>query len=138
MVDVAPGGSGSKTVVSLEPIDAMIQRADHLLAEAQNLGQQYLTQSGDILHVGWDGQASQTSYAVAGQVEADLNQALAANMELHQHLADAKAQFLAQQADSAIPPGWRAYLAQPRRRRCNSRRSIELESQRRTRIRSYR
>jgi hypothetical protein len=101
MVDVAPGGSGSKTVVSLEPIDAMIQRADHLLAEAQNLGQQYLTQSGDILHVGWDGQASQTSYAVAGQVEADLNQALAANMELHQHLADAKAQFLAQQADSA-------------------------------------
>jgi hypothetical protein len=88
-------------VVSLEPIDAMIQRADHLLAEAQNLGQQYLTQSGDILHVGWDGQASQTSYDVTGQVQADLKQALAANMELHQHLADAKAQFLAQQADSA-------------------------------------
>jgi uncharacterized protein YukE len=109
MGDVPTGGS-QQTVVSVEPIDAMIQKADNLLAEATALGGQYMAHSQDIMGVGWDGDAAKMSLAVAEQVQADLNKAIAANQELHQQLANARAHFLSQQADSthriaAVHPG---------------------------------
>jgi paraquat-inducible protein B len=98
------------TTANIEPIDAMIQKANSLLAEAQALGGQYIAHSENIINAGWSGQACITSHATAMQVKHDLDQALAASLELHEHLNNAKAQFLAQQADSshtlsAVHPG---------------------------------
>ena len=42
-----------KTLLSVEAVDAMIQKAQNLLAEAQALGQQYVHASQDIAGVGW-------------------------------------------------------------------------------------
>jgi hypothetical protein len=96
--------------VGVEAIEAMIQKADTLLAEAQALGGQYIAHSENIINAGWSGPACTTSLATATQVKHDLDQALAASLELHEHLNHAKAQYLAQQADSshqlaAVHPG---------------------------------
>ncbi|MBS4728076.1 hypothetical protein MSM1_06825 [Mycobacterium sp. SM1] len=96
--------------VGIEAVEAMIQKADTLLAEAQALGGQYLAHSENIINAGWSGQACVTSHATAIQVKHDLDQALAANLELHEQLNHAKAQYLAQQVDSshdlaAVHPG---------------------------------
>lgn len=96
--------------VGIEAVEAMIQKADSLLAEAQALGGQYIAHSENIINAGWAGQACVTSHATAVQVKHDLDQALAASLELHEQLNRAKAQYLAQQADSshdlaAIHPG---------------------------------
>jgi hypothetical protein len=48
-----------KTLVSVEPIHAMIQKAQSLLDEATALGQQYVAHSQDILGSGWGGDAAQ-------------------------------------------------------------------------------
>jgi hypothetical protein len=62
----------AKTLVSVEPIDAMIQKAQNLLAEAQSLGQQYVAHSQDIVGSGWGGDAATTSVMVSEQVNNDL------------------------------------------------------------------
>ncbi|MDT5167572.1 MAG: hypothetical protein QOD02_887 [Mycobacterium sp.] len=71
-----------KTLVSVEPIQAMIQKAQNLLAEAQSLGSQYVAHSQDILGSGWGGDAATTSSMVAEHVQADLNKMVASTHEL--------------------------------------------------------
>ncbi|BCO33605.1 type VII secretion protein EsxD [Mycobacterium heckeshornense] len=96
--------------VGIEAVEAMIQKADSLLAEAQALGGQYIAHSENIINAGWSGQACATSHATAVQIKHDLDQALAASLELHEHLNTAKANYIAQEADasqqlSAVHPG---------------------------------
>lgn len=87
--------------VGVETIEAMIQKAGNLLAEAQAVGGQYIAHSEDIIGAGWSGPACTTSHTTAMQVKNDLDQALAAHLELNDLLNKAKLQYLAHQADSS-------------------------------------
>lgn len=87
--------------VGVEAIDVMIQKAANLLAEAQAVGGQYIAHSEDIIGAGWDGTACATSHTTAMQVKSDLDQALAAHVELNDLLNKAKLQYMLQQQDSA-------------------------------------
>jgi len=93
-----------KTVVSVEPIHAMIQKAQNLLDEATALGQQYVAHSQDILGSGWGGDAAQTSLMVSEQVNADLGKMVAATHELIGHLNNftANAQHQEESARNAL------------------------------------
>jgi uncharacterized protein YukE len=75
-----------KTLVSVEPIAAMIQQAQNLLDEATALGQQYVAHSQDILGSGWGGDAATTSLMVSEQVNGHLGKMVAAHTELNTHL----------------------------------------------------
>jgi uncharacterized protein YukE len=96
--------AASKTVVSLEPIHAMIQKAQNLLDEATALGQQYVAHSQDILGSGWGGDAAQTSLMVSEQVNADLGKMVAATHELISQLNNfaASAQHQEETARTAL------------------------------------
>jgi ESAT-6 family protein len=87
-----------KTVVSVEPIDAMIQKAQNLLAEAQSLGQQYVAHSHDILGAGWGGDAATTSSMVSEEVNADLVKMVNSTHELLEQLGKFRTQALDQEA----------------------------------------
>jgi uncharacterized protein YukE len=86
-----------KTVVSVEPIDAMIQKAQNLLAEAQALGQQYVAHSHDIMGAGWGGDAATTSTMVSEQVNTDLVRMVTSTNELLHQLNTFKAHAIAQE-----------------------------------------
>jgi cell division protein FtsB len=86
-----------KTLVSVEPISAMIQKAQNLLAEAQALGQQYVAHSHDIMGTGWGGDASMTSTMVSEQVQADLNRMVASTQELMHQLNNFQQHAIAQE-----------------------------------------
>lgn len=75
-----------KTLVSVEPIAAMIQKAQNLLDEATALGQQYVAHSQDILGSGWGGDAANTSLVVSEQVNGHLGKMVSAHTELNNHL----------------------------------------------------
>jgi uncharacterized protein YukE len=62
----------AKTLVNLDAVQATVQKAQNLLAEAQALGAQYLSHSQDIAGVGWTGDANQTSLMVSEHVNSDL------------------------------------------------------------------
>jgi ESAT-6 family protein len=86
-----------KTLVSVEPVDAMIQKAQNLLAEAQSLGQQYVAHSHDIIGTGWGGDAAMTSSMVSEQVNADLVRMVTSTHELLDQLNKFKQQAIAQE-----------------------------------------
>lgn len=86
-----------KTVVSVEPVDAMIQKAQNLLAEAQALGQQYVAHSHEIAGVGWGGDANTTSTMVSEHVNGDLVKMVAATHDLLDQLNKFKQQAIAQE-----------------------------------------
>ncbi|HME75249.1 MAG TPA: hypothetical protein VKI00_06165 [Mycobacterium sp.] len=86
-----------KTLVSVEPVDAMIQKAQNLLAEAQSLGQQYVAHSHDIIGTGWGGDAAMTSSMVSEQVNADLVRMVTSTNELLDQLNKFKANAMAQE-----------------------------------------
>ena len=90
----------TKTLVSVEAVDAMIQKAQNLLAEAQALGQQYVHASQDIAGVGWAGDANTTSLAVTEHVNADLVRMVGATNELIDQLNAHKNNTIAQEADA--------------------------------------
>jgi uncharacterized protein YukE len=89
-----------KTLVSVEPVDAMIQKATNLLAEAQSLGQQYVAHSHDIIGSGWGGDAAMTSSMVSEQVNADLVRMVTSTQELLDQLNKFKQQAIAQEEAS--------------------------------------
>lgn len=89
-----------KTLLSVEAVDAMIQKAQNLLAEAQALGQQYVHASQDIAGVGWGGDANTTSLAVTEHVNADLVRMVNATNELVEQLNAHKNNTIAQEADA--------------------------------------
>jgi uncharacterized protein YukE len=92
--------ANAKTLVSVEPIDAMIQKAQNLLAEAQSLGQQYVAHSHDIIGAGWTGDAASTSSVVAEQVNADLVKMVTSTHELLDQLNKFKANAIAQEENA--------------------------------------
>jgi ESAT-6 family protein len=99
-----------KTRLSVEAVDAMIQKAHNLLAEAQALGQQYVAHSHDIAGVGWSGDAMMTSTMVSEHVNGQLGQMVAHTTELHEQLNAHKNNTIAQEADAqhalqAVQPG---------------------------------
>ena len=89
-----------KTLVSVEPIDAMIQKAQNLLAEAQALGQQYVAHSHDIMGSGWAGDAATTSTMVSEQVNSDLVKMVTSTNTLLEQLNNFKQHALSQEADA--------------------------------------
>ena len=89
-----------KTLVSVEPIHAMIQKAQSLLDEATALGQQYVAHSQDILGAGWGGDAAQTSLMVSEQVNADLGKMVAATHGLIENLNNFVAHAQSQEASA--------------------------------------
>lgn len=97
MGDAAPSGSGAKTLVSVEPVDAMIVKAQNLLAEAQALGTQYVAHSQDIIGSGWGGDAANTSMVVAEEVNADLGRMVTSTQTLLDQLNTFKAHAIAQE-----------------------------------------
>jgi len=99
-----------KTVVQLEAVQATIQKAQNLLAEAQSLGSQYVAHSQDISGVGWNGDANQTSMMVSEHVNADLVKMVTATNELVDQLNKfgqqaAHQDAAARQALQAVHPG---------------------------------
>jgi uncharacterized protein YukE len=89
-----------KTLVSVEAVTAMIQKAENLLAEAQALGQQYVSHSHDIAGVGWGGDANMTSTMVSEHVNSDLVKMVTTTKDLLDQLNNFQNQALAQEADA--------------------------------------
>ena len=90
----------AKTRLSVEAVDAMIQKAQNLLDEAQALGAQYVAHSHDIAGVGWSGDANMTSTMVSEHVNGQLGQMIAHTTELHHQLNTHKNNTIAQEADA--------------------------------------
>jgi uncharacterized protein YukE len=89
-----------KTLVSVEAVSAMIQKAQNLLAEAQALGQQYVAHSHDIAGSGWVGDANMTSTMVSEHVNADLVRMVTATNDLMDQLNAFQHSASAQEADA--------------------------------------
>jgi uncharacterized protein YukE len=90
----------AKTRLSVEAVDAMIQKANSLMEEAQSLGSQYVSHSYDIAGVGWGGDANMTSTMVSEHVNSQLTQMIAHTNELHHQLNTHKNNTIAQEADA--------------------------------------
>jgi hypothetical protein len=90
----------TKTLVSVDAVDAMIQKAQNLLAEAQALGQQYVAHSHDIAGVGWGGDANVTSTMVSEHVNSDLVKMVTCTHDLLDQLNNFKQHAIAQEADA--------------------------------------
>jgi uncharacterized protein YukE len=93
-----------KTVVNVEPIAAMIQKAQNLLEEATTLGQQYVAHSSNILGSGWGGDAANTSLQVSENINAHLGRMVSAHTELNNQLNNftQQAQHQEESARSAL------------------------------------
>lgn len=89
-----------KTRLSVEAVNAMIQKANNLLAEAQALGQQYVQASQDIAGVGWGGDANSTSMMVAEQINADNVKMVNSGNQLMELLNNHMNNTIAQEADA--------------------------------------
>jgi uncharacterized protein YukE len=89
-----------KTLVSVEAVSAMIQKAQSLLAEAQALGSQYVAHSHDIAGSGWVGDANMTSTMVSEHVNSDLVRMVTATNDLMDQLNNFQHQAIAQEADA--------------------------------------
>lgn len=90
----------AKTRLSVEAVDAMLQKAQNLLAEAQALGSQYVAHSHDIAGSGWTGDANNMSTMVSEHVNGKLVQLIGHHTELNDQLNNHKNNTIGQDADA--------------------------------------